>query len=515
MIRRVFLLLSAAAAILWGCEEQAGDPQIAFENGLDSITEVFPGDLFYVKGNILADEPLSGAFYFHQKKDDSGKLDESGDRLELGLDGTAGSFSLGFLAEPTTVGIKIIAEDVKGNRSVKIFKVIRGVDGLEIAFEEPGMIEDIDSGETFHVTGTVTSKTKITGLHYRIIKGDITEEPVHVNVEGETETSFDIPLIARSGMTGIMLTAENRGQIVVSKLFEIEHITAVGPVVLFDKERIEVKPDSMFTVTGRVTSNLEIASVSYVILKGGTSGTPETTNLINNRFSFDVNAGEDVTGVVVTATDVRENEGMETIPVTVLLPSATAGNVMVHYKNIILTDEKFPKCYFSFSMAPYVLDGVQAKANQSSVNLMYSNCFISDGHASNGPAIFGPNVSKASTINATDLVQDWATPYNLTRLPAAADFFSTVGKTFDEIGDTSEEWDIIDAYIKKKIGGSSVVRQSNMSVGYMFAIGYGGTVAGDINRYAIAIVRGFGGQKATSAGESTGAWVELEIKMRK
>jgi hypothetical protein len=146
---------------------------------------------------------------------------------------------------------------------------------------------------------------------------------------------------------------------------------------------------------------------------------------------------------------------------------------------------------------------------------MYSNCFISDGHASNGPAIFGPNVSKASTINATDLVQDWTIPYNLTRLPAAADFFSTVGKTFDEIGDTSEEWDIIDAYIKKKIGGSSVVRQSNMSVGYLFAIGYGGTVAGDINKYAIAIVRGFGGQKATSAGESTGAWVELEIKMRK
>ncbi|MEL7587551.1 MAG: hypothetical protein AAGU19_12625 [Prolixibacteraceae bacterium] len=515
MIKSVLLFLAAAATILWGCEEQAGDPQIAFENGLDSISEIFPGDLFYVKGKILADEPLSGAFYFHQKKDAAGKLDESGDRLELGLDGTPGSFSLGFLVEAATVGVKIIAEDVKGNRSVRIFKVIQGVDGLEIALEEPGFIDDIDSGETFHVKGTVTSKTKITGLNYRIIKGDITEEPVNIDITSDLETSFDIPLIARNGMTGIRIAAENRGQMTVSKLFEIKHVTAIGPVILFDKELIEVKPDSMFTVTGRVTSNLDVASVSYVVLKGGTSGTAETTTLTDNRFSFEVNAGEDVTGVVVTATDIRENEGMETIPVTVLLPGATIGNVMIHYKYIILTDEKFPKCYFSFSMAPYVLNGVQAKANQSSVNLMYSNCFISDGHASNGPDIFGPNVSTATTIRANDLVTDWAISYNLTRLPSASDFYSTVGKTFDEVGDTQEDWDLVDAYVKKKIGGSSVVRQSNMSVGYMFAIGYGGTVAGDINKYAIAIVRGFGGEKATSAGQSTGAWVELEIKMRK
>lgn len=515
MVRRVLLLLAVAATLLWRCEEQAGDPQISFENGLDSITEIFPGDLFYVKGKIVADEPLSGAFYFHQKKDAAGKLEEAGDRLELDLDGTPGSFSLGFLVESTTVGVKIIAEDIKGNRSVRIFRVIRGVDDLEIALEEPGFIEDIDSGETFHVNGTVTSKTKITSLNYRIIKGDITEEPVSINLTSDLEISFDIPLIARNGMTGVLVTAENRGQMAASKLFEIKHVTAVGPVILFDKELIEVKPDSMFTVSGRITSNLEVESVSYVVLKGGTSGSAESTTLTNNRFSFDVNAGEDVTGVVVTAADVRGNEGMETMPVTVLLPGATIGNVMVHYKHIILTDEKFPKCYFSFSLAPYVLNGTQAKANQSSVNLMYSNCFISEGHASNGPAIFGPNVSTASTIKANDLVADWTTPYNLTRLPVASDFFSTVGKTFDEIGDTQEEWDVIDAYIKKKIGSSGVVRQSNMSVGYMFAIGYGGTVAGDINKYAIAIVRGFGGEKATSAGESTGAWVEIEIKMRK
>lgn len=515
MIKRVLFLISVAVTLLWSCEEKAGDPQILFENGLDSIGEIFPGDLFYVKGRIITDEPLAGAFYFHQKIDETGKLDESGDRLELGVEG---SFSLSFLLEPTTVGVKIIAEDVRGNRSVRIFKVIQGVDGLEITLDDPAYIDDIESGVTFHVKGLVTSKTKITSLNYRIIKGDITEEPVTVALTGELESGFDIPLIARNGMTGVMVTAVNRGGLTVSKLFEIKHVTAIGPVIIYDKKKIEVKPDSTFTVSGRVTSNLTVTSLSYVIVRGSSSDAPQTIALSDNRFSFDVDAGEDVTSVVVTAIDSNGNEGLESLPVTILFPSATIGNVMIHYKYIILTDEKYPnypKSYFSFSLAPYVLDGTLAKANQSSVNLMYSNCFISEGHASNGPAIFGPNVSTASTIKANDLVEGWTTPYNLTRLPSATDFYSTVGKTFDEIGDNPEDWELVDTYVKNKIGASSVVRQSNMSVGYMFAIGFGGTTAGEINKYAIAIVRGLGGEKATTAGESTGAWLEIEIKMRK
>jgi len=515
MIKKVLLLISVAVTILWSCEEKAGDPQILFENGLDSISEIFPGDLFYVNGRIMTDEPLAGAFYFHQKIDETGKLDESGDRLELGVDGSADSFTLGFLTEPTTVGVKIIAEDVEGNRSVRIFKVVQGVDGLEITLDDPAFVDDIESGVTFHVKGSVTSKTKITSLNYRIIKGDITEEPVSVDLTGELTSNFDIPLIARNGMTGVMVTAVNRGELTVSKLFEIKHVTAVGPVIIYDNEMIEVKPDSTFTVSGRVTSNLAVTSLSYVIVRGGSSDAPQTIALSDNRFSFNVDAGEDVTSVVVTAFDSNGNEGLESLPVTILFPSATIGDVMIHYKYIILTDEKYPKSYFSFSMAPYVLDGTLAKANQSSVNLMYANCFIAEGHASNGPAIFGPNVSKASTIKANDMVEEWSTPYNLTRLPSATDFFSTVGKTFDEIGDNQEDWELVETYVKNKIGGSSVVRQSNMSEGYMFAIGFGGTSVGEINRYAIAIVRGVGGEKATSAGESTGAWVEIEIKIRK
>lgn len=515
-IKKAFLFLSILATILWSsCEEQISDPQITFENNIDSISEIFSGDLFHVKGQILSDEPISGAFYFHQKKNITGKLDESGDRLELGLDGTPGSFSLSFQAEATTVGVKIIAEDVKGNRSVRIFKVIRGIDGLDITFDGTGYIDDINSGESFEVKGIVTSKTKITSLNYRIVKGDIMEEPVNINISNDLVTAFNIPLIARSGMTGVLINAGNKGELIVNKLFEIRHVIAIGPVVLFNKEKVEVKPDSMVTVSGRITSDMVITSVTYILAKGATSDPAQPIVLTDNQFSFEINVGEDVTGVVVTATDVDQNESLATLPVTILFPGATVGNVMIHYKYIILTDEKFPKSYFSFDLEPYVLNNVKATANQSSVNLMYSNCFISDGHASNGPAIFGPNVSTASTIKAGDLIEGWSTPYNLTRTPLANDFFSTVGKTFDEIGDSQEEWDVINGYIKTKIAGSSVVRQFNMSVGYMFAIGYGGTTVAEINKYAIAIVRGFGGEKATSAGESTGAWLEIEIKKSK
>ena len=40
-------------------------------------------------------------------------------------------------------------------------------------------------------------------------------------------------------------------------------------------------------------------------------------------------------------------------------------------------------------------------------------------------------------------------------------------------------------------------------------------VFAEINKYALVIVRGMGGKNATSVGESTGAWIELEIKMSK
>lgn len=513
MIKRLILFLPVLAMLVWSsCEEQVNDPVISFENGIDSISEVFPGDLFTVNGEIITEAPISGAFYFHQKKDATGKLDETGDRLELEPDG---SFSLNFIMEQTTVGVKLIAEDTKGNRTVKIFKVIKGVDGLEITFNEPGYIEDIESGESFNVKGTIKSKTKITSLRYQIVKGDIMDQPVDIALTNDLEMIFDIPLVAQNGMTGVLITASNKGELVSEELFEIKHVTFVGPVILFDQEVIEVKPDSMFTVSGAITSDLEVTSVNYAAVRGDIADAAQPATLTDGKFSIDLNAGEDVSGVVVTAIDVNGNETSANLPVSILFPGVTEGDVMLHYKNIILTDDKFSKTYFSFDLAPYVLNKDEAFANQSAVNIVYTNCFISDGYATNGPALFGPNVSGASTIKASDLTEGWATPINLTRTPSATDFYSTLGFTFDEIGDSQEQWDAIDTYIKGKIGGSSVVRQYNMSVGYMFAMGFGGTSVGEINRYAIAIVRGLGGEKATSAGESTGAWVELEIKIRK
>lgn len=66
---RLFLLLPVFAILFWSsCEEEVNDPLISFENGIDSISEVFPGDLFTVNGEIIIETPILGAFYFQQKK---------------------------------------------------------------------------------------------------------------------------------------------------------------------------------------------------------------------------------------------------------------------------------------------------------------------------------------------------------------------------------------------------------------------------------------------------------------
>lgn len=513
-MNRILIFLSVLTIALWtACEDKISNPLITFENGVDSITEVFPGDVFQVKGTITAEEPLAGTFYFLQNKNATGQLEENGDRLELKEGATQLTFSQQFEVEPTTVGVKIIAEDEKGNRTVKIFKVIQGIDEIGITLEEPAFLEDINTGETFQVKGKVTSKTKITGLNYRVIKGDITENPVDIAVTNDMESTFDIPLVARSGWTGVLITATNKSGLMVEKLFEIKHITHVGPTILFDQEKAEVRPNSILTVTGKVISDWQVGSVSYVIERGNASDPSQPIALSDQRFSFQVDNAETVTGVKVTAIDEKGNEGEATLPVTFLIPVRNEGNNMVHYKNIILTDNP-SRGYFSFSLAPYVLGKEQATANQDKVDLIYSNLFIGDGNTNNGPAIFGPNVNNASSIKAPYMVEGWTT-LNFTRTPVANDFFSVAGVTFDEIPDSKEAWDQINQYIKSKMGASSVVRQKNLTEGYMFAIGFDGTDNATLKKFAVVIVRGFGGEKASSTGQSTGAWIEMEIKMSK
>lgn len=517
-MKRILILSMIATICFWSCDDKVGNPLITFENGIDSIAEVFPGDLFYVNGKISSEDHISQAFYFHQKKDENGKLEEEGDRFELDNGGN-GSFSLSFIVEPTTVGVKIIAQDSKGNRSVKVFKVIQGIDGIEITINGPGFIEEIDSGETFTIKGKVESKTKITAFTYQVVKGDILDNPIEIPITNDLENSFELPIIARNGMTGVILKAINKGELTATKLFELKHVTAVGPIILFDNEMMEVKPDSTFAVTGRISSNDPIETSTYTILRGSQSDSPVPFVLEgDNRFDINVNVGEDVTGVAITATDTKGNESMQTMVVSILFPSMTEGSVMRHYKNIILTDEHFDKSYFSFSVAPYVLNDVQAKANQDEVDLLYNNVFISSDHANNGPALFSPNVSTGGTIHGHILVEGWDTPLNVTRLRVINDFLSTLGKDFDEVTDNAEEWDYIDAFIKSKMGNSGVVRQiQNVSVGQIIGIGFGGKAIdrSDMDKYAVAIVRGFGGEAATSRDEPTGAWIELEIKIRK
>ena len=517
-MKRILLLSIIATICFWSCDDKVSNPQINFENGVDSIAEVFPGDLFDVKGKVNSEDRITQAFYFHQRKDENGKIEEEGDRFELDKNGS-GSFSLSFIAEPTTIGVKVIAEDSKGNRSAKVFKVIQGIDGIEITIDAPDFIEDIDSDETFTIKGMVKSKTKITDFTYQVMKGDILDGSVNIPITNDFEQAFELPIVAQNGMTGIILKVENKGSLVATQVFKIKNVTAVGPIIIFDNNVIVVKPDSTFTVTGIVSSNKPVETATYTIIRGSQSDQPVSFDLNEDgRFDIEVNAGENVTGVAITVTDNKGAKDKQTVKVSILFPSMTEGSVMRHYKNIILTDVPYSKSYFSFSVAPYVLNEVQAKANQNEVDLLYKNVFISAGNANNGPAIFAPNVSTGGTIKAHDLVEGWDLPFNVTRLPFTADFYSTLGKTFDEVTDNAEEWDYIDAYVKSKMGNSGVVRQiQKVSVGDLIGIGFGGTETdrSDMDKYAIAIVRGMGGEAATSADESTGAWIELEIKIRK
>lgn len=504
-------LIIICALLLWGCEEGTGDPHIEFENGIESVDDVLPGDLFYVKGKIKTEAGTAQAFYFHQKTDANGQLEESGDRLELSSDG---SFNLGFNVEPATIGVKIIAQDGKGNRSVRIFKVNKGSDNLKIEFGEPSSIEKIETGEEFTVKGTVTSRTKISSLKYEILLGEIIQPAIEIEVTDDFSFNFEQLFTAKSGMTGIRFTAVNRGAVVTQQTFTIGKVNSTGPVIILSPETIHVLPGFKFTAAGIITSDLGITSASYTVVRAEVKDAEIPLSLTDGKFSIELNAGSDITGIIILATDGEGTTSQKLLPVTILYPTAEPGASMIHYKNIVLTAERYPKSYFSFTKAPYVLGGELAKANQADVHLIFLNCFISATSASNGHALIGPNGYGAGTVKAQDYVEGWIT-LNLSRLVAAPDLVSSTGKQFDEIGDNAADWGVVTPYLKGKLGNSSVIRLKDVKVGYTFAIGYGGTTTEQMNKYAIAIVRGIGGTPAASSGDTGDAWVELEIKTSK
>ncbi|MDR3061551.1 MAG: hypothetical protein LBU57_05490, partial [Dysgonamonadaceae bacterium] len=298
MFKKIFVYLLIVVVTASSCNKEENPPVIIFDT--EGVSNVFPGDAFSITGKISADHAIS-AFWFHQKINEGGNLDEqTGGRLELASDG---SFVVPIEVTKNTIGLKIIAEDANSNRSVKILPIVLGEDALVIAFEGTGYIESIETGEEFHVKGSVTSGTLITALSYTVVKGDLTEPPVSLTITDQMSSTFDISLTARTGMTGIRISAVNRGMLTTEKLFEIKHVSSAGPVILFDQEKISVKPDSVFVVSGQIVSERNISSVSYTVFREGDSDAPKSTTLKDNKFSIDITANGKITNVVVTAID--------------------------------------------------------------------------------------------------------------------------------------------------------------------------------------------------------------------
>ena len=533
-----FLKLSLVFVIaLSSCNKDDGNaPQIKFDK--ESVTGVFAGDEISVTGKVTADNNLADVFWFHQKLNDGGTLDETtSGTLSLSADG---SFSLPLVVTKNTIGVKISATDNKGKNNVKVLPIVLGDDALVIAFEGTGTLATVNSGEDINVKGTVTSGTPITGLSYSVMRGQNVSSAVNINHSGENSAVFDFTVSAAVGMTGIRINASNRGTLTAEKIFIIQNVVASGPVILFDKANINVKPDSAFIVSGQVTSDNPVSSLSYVVYKDGGSEPAKTASLDGNKkFSIEITANLNITGVELTVKDSQDKVGNDLIPVTVLYPSRTEGSFMIHYKNLIFDDRRtFEKSYFSFDVAPYVLNKEQAKNNETKVDLMFTNVFIATGNANNGAALFGSNAADASTIMAQALLEDWTLSGDangtgrdrlLARLPvqSASVLTNNLGTSnFDEIGDSQENCTLTKNWLSTLSSSNSVLRtgitSSTVPVGTIFAILYNGknvpnaeTPNNTINKYAIGIVLGKGGLPATEEGQSTGSWLEVEIKVFK
>lgn len=507
------LTLIVMTALFFACEDKANAPQVIFDGDVNQIDGVLAGDIFTVKGTITSEASIENAFYFHQRTGDNGLIEEEGDYLTLESDGT---FSLGFVAEASTVGVKIIVTDSDGNRTVKVYKVNLVTDEIEIVLNDPQSIESINDGDSFNIKGLVTSKSKLTELTYTICRGEFKDEPISMTISGATEATIDLELKARAGMTGVIITAKNKGQISLDKMFEIKKVVTTGPVIILEKTAFNVFPYADITIKGNISSEIGLTESSYIIVR--TTGQDAEVTLIPNEdgsFTLPLKAEKDIQEVIIKSFDTSGMSNEESVSLELILPEMIVGEKMVTYKNIVLRADKFPMAYFSFSKAPYVLSKEEADLAQSDVHIIFLNCFISATSGSNGLAFIAPSGNSAGSVKGQDYVQGWSV-INEGRLFPTNDITTAY---FDALNDNSD-WDEVDSYLKEKAGNSKVLRINTqggalLKNGTVFGVSYilPGTTYQD-NSAFVKIVQ-YEGDISTSATDTGNAWIELEIKRKK
>lgn len=290
--------------------------------------------------------------------------------------------SIKFKIQPDLLSLVIVSFDgdnrasqveisVSEIRALPVLTFKGGVDYLPTYFESKRLA----------VEGLVTSEFDLASITYHTILDGKASSEMAVNITDKKNAPFKAEVIAKKGLTAVVVTAKNIYNGLVSDTLKIGTIVddAVNITLAGNISAIaNAYADSVNTLTGNISSGSDVSVFSYAMKVNGSYGAEQTialgTPADDFTFSIPFNPVPATQAIRISAA----NAGGKTKVVEV--PILKINRRLLRFSNIVLTTEIGPgkNNWFSAYKAPHVFDVTNAAANQEMIDfgtIVYSNAF--------------------------------------------------------------------------------------------------------------------------------------------
>ena len=377
-----FSLLSLVAILVFaGCTKEWKDnigtgPELTIANNTESISGINVGDEVTISVNAQSQSGVKRLSYFFIRNTANGT--EAGTPVHFDQQDLPPTLQkdIVFTVVDNMAELVVVAWN-KENFSSEAHITISEIRKLPVLTFKDNIKyqETVFENKVLNVQGQITSEFDLASISYKTVVNGTSSSETAIAFTDKKNTPFNAAVNVVTGLTDIIINAENIHGGAVSDTFKIGAVAedAVSIALAGGATKIDVVyADSLNTISGNAGSGSDFQSLTYSISKNGVYGTEQEialgTPLDEFPFSFSFEGEKGIDGIRITG----NNTGGKTQVLTFQVSEVYSR--ILHFPNIVLTNEIGPgkNNWFSAYQAPHVFDITNAAQNQ----LMLDFAFI-------------------------------------------------------------------------------------------------------------------------------------------
>jgi len=376
-----FSLLSLVAILVFaGCTKEWKDkigtgPELTIANNTESISGINVGDEVTISVNAQSQSGVKRLSYFFIRNIANGT--EAGTPVHFDQQDLPPTLQkdIVFTVVDNMAELVVVAWN-KENFSSEAHITISEIRKLPVLTFKDNIKyqETVFENKVLNVQGQITSEFDLASISYKTVVNGTSSSETAIAFTDKKNTPFNAAVNVVTGLTDIIINAENIHGGAVSDTFKIGAVAedAVSIALAGGATKIDVVyADSLNTISGNAGSGSDFQSLTYSISKNGVYGTEQEialgTPLDEFPFSFSFEGEKGIDGIRITG----NNTGGKTQVLTFQVSEVYSR--ILHFPNIVLTNEIGPgkNNWFSAYQAPHVFDITNAAQNQMMLDFAF------------------------------------------------------------------------------------------------------------------------------------------------